>query len=93
VRLSTDESDPGYLAWGVANGEGRSIRVLFDGADVTARCETCDDVTGEVVLHSLDDEGGLYVDPATGDVARVTLRGRVEITLGPETVSAAAHLC
>jgi hypothetical protein len=64
--------------------EGRSIKVLIDGADVTDDCYWADDEMGLVKVWKRDATGHAYRDKRTGEAAQTKLMGQVEIRLEPQ---------
>jgi len=54
-------------------------RAFLNGVDVTKDCQVADDRAGRVLLLKRNPAGRHYRDPATGNVAREWLCGRVEI--------------
>lgn len=78
MRLSTNEKDPGFREWCRIKSEGKEPKVLLDGVEQDY-VETADEERGEVVKCSLNELGDIFV--VGDDVARETLRGKVEIIL------------
>jgi len=74
MRLSCREDDPGFNAHLVCR-----VKILCDGADITARCYTADEELGQAFCFACDKEGKFFVDPITNDAAKETLFGNVEI--------------
>lgn len=82
MRLSTDENDPGYIAFEEAQCAGRKIDVFLDGNEIED-VETVDDEEGIVVRFARhDDDGTLKLDETLENIERETLRGEVRIVLG-----------
>ena len=71
MRISGDRKDPDYT-----NIKG--IKVYFNGHEVTVI--DADDVTGEITMYVRESKGGLVLG-ITGIPARITLTGKVEITI------------
>lgn len=72
MRITVLDDDPGER---IISGRER-ITVYLDGEEVK-RCQTADDVLGEVVYIESDDNGGILV--VNGEVQRRTRHGHVRI--------------
>jgi hypothetical protein len=57
---------------------GPQLRVFLNDVKVQ-RCTAYDCDAGTVTRHRLDDEGRIYIDPATQKVAVETVTGTVEV--------------
>ncbi len=77
IVKSSSVSDPEFIY---------GTRVLFNGEDISHRChaaEIYDDGTGAAFCYKqrteANDKMTPYIDPETGDIARETFEGNVEI--------------
>lgn len=59
----------------------RYIIVLLDGVDITADCQTADDVSGEVQLVVRNEQGLAMLTPDLSDALTEKRQGKVEIHL------------
>lgn len=83
LQLSTSPGEPGFELWKRLHdrAQGRKIcRVVLNGREVDGnRVDAADERAGTVRIIKLDDDGDIYVEPGTNEIAREILRGRVRI--------------
>lgn len=76
-RLSSDESDIGFVKWQKLIRDGYRVHVYLDGVEVE-HAEAADSVEGWVRRAKLDSDGHIYtLDDHS--IARETVRGDVRI--------------
>ena len=79
MRISVNQGDP---AFDVRLGRSHEARILVDGVAV-ANCFTADEEKGEAWCFALNDDGQMYIDPASQEPAVSVLRGVVKIVVRP----------
>jgi hypothetical protein len=80
ARISTVTGDPGEVTLGVLRSEGLWPRVTLDGIE-HPYIETADAQAGYIVRAVTGPSGNLAVNPATNEIIREKLYGRVKIEL------------
>lgn len=76
MRLSTSKADPGFHNWRKAMGD--KVVVKLNG-EIVDRAVTADTVSGYVKRMKTDENGRLYIDRRTNDVATEWFLGNVDI--------------
>ena len=57
----------------------KDIHVTVDGVEVTGRCREASALNGTALCYKLNDEGKMFVDISSDEVAVETLKGEVAI--------------
>lgn len=78
TRISCVKGDPGERFYGVLCGDGIRPEVWLDGVKQD-HAETADALHGEVVRAVTTPNGNIAINPATNEVLRETVRGKVRI--------------
>lgn len=85
-RIGIDE-------WRLLDNRGVHLHVYINGQNVTKRTQWADDLSGEVSVLKVNEEGDHYRDPKTQDVAREVLFGDVAFEVIHKSPSVRCDAC